>query len=239
MKKILIGLLMLPWLAVASSLDDAIKNQLHAYVNDEMTQDILKGYIAPPYDPISYQRFEDMNKSCSSIMDKHITEKDFSLLLKDDVWNLMAFGDQSNSMTGDVINKSGGFSAISDYLNADFVSMMNRSHSSLSREKNMAEYKKYKSSPMAKKLEKKAEDMMGFMDNKKSKNEDERQMAVAIGICFFTKFYYPVFGVKESVHGSTLYNLNRNFRRSELNGVMNSLDKAVKDTEKVKELYNY
>jgi len=240
MKKILIGLLMVPWLAVASPLDDAMKNQLNAYINDQMTQDLLQGYIAPPYDQISYQRFEDMNKSCGSIMDKHFTEKDFSLLLKGDVWNLIAFGDEGTSMIGGLINESGGFSAISDYLNEDLVSMVNRNYSSFSKEKNRAEYRKYKSSPMAKKLDKKAMKLTESIDLLgKYKNEDEKQMFIALTVCFITKAYYPVLGVKESVYGSTLYNLNRDFRRSELNGVMNSLNEAVKEADKVKELYNY
>ena len=61
----------------------------------------------------------------------------------------------------------------------------------------------------------------------------------AFKLCVTIKAIHPIITKQESVYGSPFFELNREMRRSELNGAMKSLNKAVKEADKVKELYNY
>lgn len=241
MKRIIIGILAIASFFVSAGEEpysEKIISKTMSFLDDEMADDLLmKNYFAPPYEKISYQRLNDFNDFCSDFSEKvGIRKNDYDLMLKEDL--LLSISSQSKDpVILSFINNSGGLIAISKYLNQDLVEILERSQRTSQKDELWQQYEKLRNSPIFKKAEAK------FLSvNEKLKQQEPDKADIlnnAFKLCVTIKAIHPIITKQESVYGSPFFELNREMRRSELNGAMKSLNKAVKEADKVKELYNY
>lgn len=231
MKKIIAALLMLPMLANASYSERIYNNKVIPFINDEMFHDIVfNEYFAPPYNESSYKIFSYMNDFCSDLyLEYGLTQSHFDTLTKLQV--LAAISGKPSEINKLVVN-SGGLSTIKPYLNEDLVSILERSQRTLGNEKNEQLFVSFVKSPMYKKFKAKMDD---FTKN----TEGKSNLNTTLKICLSAKQYYPYFIEKESKYNGLLWNINRDMRRTNLNGVMNSLHEANKEAKEALKSLDY
>jgi len=221
------------------------KNNIEKFRDDlaqnsetEIMKDLLvKRKFSPPYKDIA--PLVNLAKSCkTNVFDEYPMEAEYSRIgAKQEI--LGTATSNTSTVLKDFIRKSGGVTALSDYISPDLIYIYNVQNRSSNQAGKSADkiYAEFEKSPQVKKAQKWMEKFMKAKDSNGEGQKKALAITNMIKVCNIIDLYYTALGgveysnsadiypsVKRALHRGTMSSLSRSLNSfsSSVNSLMNS-----------------